>query len=228
MPSAPGLPRATDDAELRDWIRRRATRAGLAPPESVVGSLADYVGLLRRWNARMNLTALDGSPRGLDRLLMEPLQAAAHLPSGRVCVIDIGSGAGSPALPLALAAPAVRLRMVESRGRRAAFLREACRRLAIAGAEVLTARYEALLPRADLRGTHDVLTVRAVRIDPRVLEDLQTFVRPGGELWCFRGTHEPDWAARPPRTLALRYTLPLVAGLGSRLVVFEKRRAGAV
>ncbi len=214
------------DATIKNRIRRRAKRAGLTLEDDLVERLWAYVELLGRWNERMNLTALDDKNRGLDRLLVEPLVAATYLPSGRKRVVDIGSGAGSPAIPLKLAAPEARLLMVESKVRRAAFLREACRHLEIEGADVETARFETLLARADLHETHDVLTLRAVRVEARVLNGLQAFVRPGGCLFLFRGGSGPDMPAevRPP--LAWRETHPLAEELGSRLVVLEKRDVG--
>ena len=73
----------------------------------------------------MNLTALDDRESGLDRLIVEPLMAVERLPTNRGRVVDIGSGGGSPAIPMKLAAPGVDLLMVESKVRKAAFLREA-------------------------------------------------------------------------------------------------------
>ena len=66
-----------------------------------------------------------------DRLLIEPLIASRYLPSTDCSVIDVGSGGGSPAIPLKLAMPGISLRMVESKTRKAAFLREAVRRLVV-------------------------------------------------------------------------------------------------
>ena len=214
------------ESTIKNRIRRRAKRLGVILADDLVERLFTYVALLRHWNERMNLTALDDSEKGLDRLLVEPLVAAVHLPSGRPRIIDVGSGAGSPAIPLKLARPGVRLLMVESRARRAAFLREACRHLQIGGADVETARFESLLPRVDLHEAHDVLTLRAVRIEARVLKGLQAFVRPGGFIFLFRtrsGLEAPENLTPP---LAWRETHPLVDTLGSRLVVLEKRHVG--
>ena len=76
-------------AVIRDRIERRAERAGIKLPGEVVLRLSEYVELLRKWNARINLTGLDDKDRGLDRLIIEPLVAAAHLPD-KGTAIDIG------------------------------------------------------------------------------------------------------------------------------------------
>ncbi len=212
------------DTLIKNRIRRRAKRVGLILTDAQVEHLWAYVELLRRWNERMNLTALDARDKGLDRLLIEPLIASTHLPAGPVRVVDIGSGAGSPAIPLRLGRSNVRVLMIEAKVRRAAFLREACRHLEIDDADVETARYESLLSRADLHEAHDVLTLRAVPIETRMLNGLQAFVRPGGHLFLFRGGSGPDVPVglRPP--LEWRETHQLVDVLGSRLVVLEKRK----
>lgn len=213
---------AADRRDLAERLRRRAARAGLAPSAPLIERLAAYVALLGRWNARMNLTALDDGDRGLDRLIVEPLVAVRHLARPAARMIDVGSGGGSPAVPLRLAMTGGSLLMVEAKARKAAFLREAVRRLGLKDTAVAAERFEQLGARAALRGAFDVLTVRAVRVDARALRDLQGFLRAGGEMFLFQGPGEP---AAPPGIeppLAWRATHPLVEGLRSRLVVLRK------
>lgn len=136
--------------------------------------------------------------------------------------MDIGSGSGSPALPMALATPALQLRMVESKTRKAVFLTEACRHLGLVSAQVETARFEQLLARPDLHESADVLTVRAVRVETRVLLTLQAFLKPGGELFWFRGAAGPDAPANVPPPLRWRTTHPLVDTQHGRLAILTK------
>src|SRR6187401_2158975 len=113
--------------------------------------LQTYYRLLATWNQKINLSGIDLSdptPDALDRVLVEPLVAAKHVPPKPSRLIDIGSGGGSPAIPFTLAVPGLRLLMVESKTRKAVFLREAVRALQME-AEVLTSRFEALLTRPD-------------------------------------------------------------------------------
>jgi 16S rRNA (guanine527-N7)-methyltransferase len=210
--------------DFQDRLNRRARRAGVTVSPFLASKLETYYRLLGTWNRRINLSGIDLSeptPEALDRLLVEPLVAAKHVPSRTNRMIDIGSGGGSPAIPFALAVPGASLLMVESKTRKSVFLKEAVRALEMNG-DVLTSRFEALLSRPDLHEVHDLLTIRAVRVESRILMSLQAFVRPGGHIFLFRSSSgdAPDSLTPPLTWLA---TFPLVEALRSRLVVLRKR-----
>ncbi len=216
--------------ELRDRIRRRAKHANLQLPEELAYGLERYYVLLARWNAKMNLTAFrltaGGDDESVDRLLIEPVVAARHLPASSSSLLDAGSGGGSPAIPLKLATPAMRLRMVEVKTRKAVFLREAVRELSLTDTVVETARFEELLARPELHESTDVVTIRAVRVEPRVLTTLQAFLKPGGTLLLFRGPSGTSVTESITPPLLWKATFPLIESLRSRLVVLEKARIG--
>ncbi len=202
----------------------QAEVAGVAMDEPLAERLGAYVDLLRRWNAKLNLTRLDRDDAGLARLVIEPLAAVPYLPE-QGTLVDIGSGGGSPAIPLKLAAPGLGLRMIEAKTRKAAFLREAVRHLGLDRTEVIAERYEDLLRRRDLQ-MHVALSVRGVHLDAAALRGLQALVAPGGALLLFRGPEPADgWAAASP-TLTLEAAVPLRSAPGSRLIVL-RRSAGS-
>ena len=212
--------------EFKDRLQRRAKRAGINVDTELSSQLETYYRLLATWNQKINLTALnlrDATDEAFDRLLVEPLVAARHVPTGAQRMMDVGSGGGSPAIPLALASRGLSLLMVESKTRKSVFLREAIRALDLRSADVATARFEELLTRPDLHETHDLVTIRAVRIESRVLLGLQAFLRPGGHLFLFRGTASSDPTDAVPPPLSWQATFPLVEVLRSRLVVLQKR-----
>lgn len=215
--------------EFKERLQRRAKKAGLSAVSSdLAAKLETYYRLLATWNEKINLTALnlrESSDEMFDRLLIEPLAAAKHAPGTPGKMLDIGSGGGSPALPFALAAPHLSLLMVESKTRKSVFLREAIRALGLKGADVATARFEELLARPDLHEAHDLVTIRAVRIETRVLLSLQAFIRPGGQLFLFRGSAAADPSDVAPPPLTWHATYPLVESLRSRLVVLAKRNS---
>ena len=212
--------------EFQDRLARRARRAGVSISPTVAVKLEAYFKLLTAWNAKMNLTGLDlaeQSPAAIDRLLVEPLVASKHVTSPVTRMIDIGSGGGSPAIPLALALSSPHLMLVEAKARKSVFLREALRALEMSEAEVATSRFEELLARPPLHEAHELLTLRAVRVEGAILMNLQAFVRPGGELFLFRAASgaEAPGSLMPP--LSWKATFPLLEDQGSRLVVLTKR-----
>jgi len=212
--------------EFQDRLARRARRAGVSISPTVAVKLEAYFKLLTAWNAKMNLTGLDlaeQSPAAIDRLLVEPLVASKHVTSPVTRMIDIGSGGGSPAIPLALALSSPHLMLVEAKARKSVFLREALRALEMSEAEVVTSRFEELLARPPLHEAHELLTLRAVRVEGAILMNLQAFVRPGGELFLFRAASgaEAPGSLMPP--LSWKATFPLLEDQGSRLVVLTKR-----
>lgn len=208
--------------DLRTRLSRRAARAGVFLADDLADRLVAYYELLDRWNRKINLTALDDPDEAVDRLLLEPILAARHMPRTDGRMMDIGSGGGSPAIPMKLAAsPSASLTMVEVKARKSAFLREAIRVLELQHTSVETSRYEELLARPELHDAFDVLSVRAVRVELRTLLTLQAFLKPGGSLFMFRG---PGGPAQPDSVPMLNWlaTHPLVDTLQSRLTILTK------
>jgi 16S rRNA (guanine527-N7)-methyltransferase len=213
--------------EFQERFARRARKAGVVVNAELKTKLETYFLLLSAWNDKINLTGFnlaEVAPEAVDKLLIEPLLAARHVSSSTKSMIDIGSGGGSPAIPMLLAVPGLRVVLVESKTRKSVFLREALRTLGIVDGSVETARYEELLARPDLHEAHDLLTIRAVRIEPRVLMNLQAFVKPAGEVFLFRSGSTAPAQLTPP--LALKAVHPLLDSQSSTLTVLEKRQVG--
>jgi len=115
---------------------------------------------------------------------------------------------------------------VESKTRKSVFLREAVRAVGLEGADVAASRFEELLAKPELHEAHDVVTIRAVRIEPRVLSNLQAFLKPHGRMFLFRGATAADPSETIPPPLSWSATYPLLESLRSRLVILEKRPVG--
>jgi len=207
--------------DFKSRLSRRSAKSGLFLPDDLSDRLIAYYDLLERWNRKINLTALGDPDQAIDRLLLEPLLAARHLPSPDARIMDVGSGGGSPAIPMKLASPLSPLTMVEVKARKSAFLREAIRTLGLTDTSVETSRYEELLARPELHEAFSVLSLRAVRVEIRTLVTLQAFIRPGGLMFMFRGPSGPkEPASMPP--LSWVDTVPLVDTLQSRLTILRK------
>lgn len=207
-------------------LKRRAQKAGVALTPDAAARLETYFDLLSRWNAKINLTALnlEAGDEAIDRLIIEPVMAARSVRASDSVLIDIGSGGGSPAIPLAIASPNLALTMVEVKVRKSAFLREAVRTIGL-NAQVLTSRFEALLADPVMHEVADILSLRAVRVDLRTLAGIQAFVKPKGRFFLFRPVGPVSDLELPP-TLSLAEAIPLAESLRSQLVVLEKRPVG--
>ncbi len=150
--------------------------AGLAPLEVAQSKTFEtYLALLLRWNARMNLTAIRDEGGILARHFVESIACARALPSGIATLLDFGSGAGFPGLPIAICRPEIAVTLAESQGRKAAFLQEAVRVLGLS-AKVHAGRAEALASQ------FDCVTLRAVDRMEEAVRAASRLVRPGGWL----------------------------------------------
>jgi 16S rRNA (guanine527-N7)-methyltransferase len=134
---------------------------GLTLSPSQLALLTHHFNLLQKWNRKMNLTSLRRPAEILTRHFGESLFLAVHLPPAS-SVADVGSGAGFPGLPLAVARPELRVTLIESVAKKAAFLKEAAR--PIPNVRVLHSRFE------DVQETFDWLAIRAVVLPPNLAD----------------------------------------------------------
>ncbi len=122
----------------------------------ICGQLACYLELILKWNARTNLTAIREPEEIVRRHFGESLFAGLHV-GQCATLLDFGSGAGFPGIPVALVRPDVRVTLAESQGKKAAFLREVVRELRLE-TEVWAGRVEEMEPGRQF----DVVAMRAV------------------------------------------------------------------
>jgi 16S rRNA (guanine527-N7)-methyltransferase len=162
------------------------TGAGLAPLEiGVADKFASYCALLMRWNARMNLTAIRDEESILSRHFVECIAVARAIPSNIATLLDFGSGAGFPGIPIALCRPEIAVTLAESQGKKAAFLREAVRSMKLP-AKVHSARAELL------DAQFDCVTLRAVDYMDRAVQAASGRVLHGGWLALMTTESESD------------------------------------
>jgi len=126
-------------------------------PDTLYRQLSLYLDLLLKWNARTNLTAIRNPEDIVRRHFGESLFAAQHLDPAATTLLDFGSGAGFPGLPIALLRPKIQVTLAESQNKKATFLREVARTLGLSS-EIWVARVETM-PEARLFHT---VTLRAV------------------------------------------------------------------
>jgi 16S rRNA (guanine527-N7)-methyltransferase len=150
--------------------------AGLDPLDSGTAErFADYYALLQRWNARTNLTAVRSEESILSRHFVESIAAARALPTGISTLLDFGSGAGLPGIPIALCRPEIAVTLAESQGKKAAFLQEAARTLGVR-VDIHSDRAESLTTQ------FDCVTLRAVDRMNLAVQAASRLLHPGGWL----------------------------------------------
>ena len=199
-----------------ELLASRVAAAGLTLDGAVADLLEQYFRLLAHWNKRINLTALpleNPTESALDRLFIESLVAADSVLAGAVSWVDLGSGGGSPAIPMKILKPAVTLIMVESKSRKAAFLREAVRELGLEGASVAELRFEEFSRDATMRESADVVTLRAVRPDQTAFGTAGNLLRPSGRLALFTSSDAPQSSISGDFAVAETMKLTATAGL---------------
>ena len=208
-------------AQFRERLLERGGRAKVALPAEAVDRIEAYYQLLTHWNKRINLSALPletMSDQAIDRVLIEPLVAADVVPKGALRWWDLGSGGGSPALPIKIVRAYAQLTLVEARSKKVAFLREAVRELALQNVEVRDGRFEDIVGGVELYGTSDLVTVRAVRIDSTLLALSRSVLKDGAALLLF-ATQD---ASIPATVLfTIEKTINLIPGGRSELMVLK-------
>jgi 16S rRNA (guanine527-N7)-methyltransferase len=176
-------------------MREGLLALGLSP--ELTSPLLGYLSLLQQWNSAYNLTAVRDPAKMIGLHLLDSLSILPWIQGERL--VDIGSGAGLPGIPLAIARPDLQVSLVEPVGKKARFLREAVRRLELANVRVHACRAE----QVDEAGSFDCLTARALGS----LADLIGFgghlLKPGGSLLAMKGQWPAQELAELPPGWAL-------------------------
>ncbi len=168
-------------------------------PPGLYAQLSIYLDLLMKWNARTNLTAIREPEEMVRRHFGESLFAGVHLGTRLAegaSVLDFGSGAGFPGLPIQLLRPKLRVTLAESQGKKASFLREAVRTLGLA-TEVWVGRVEAMPAVNGTPRRFDAVTLRAVDNMQQALAEARQRVAPGGWLVTLSTETAPEAECLP-------------------------------
>jgi 16S rRNA (guanine527-N7)-methyltransferase len=156
--------------------------------ETRLSAISKYIDILLKWNARMNLTAIRAPEEIVQRHFGESFFTANYLLSENSVrrVIDVGSGAGFPGVPLAMLAGGAQVTLIESNQKKATFLKEVIFSLGLRNVKVFSGRAEDYPEQADL------VTFRAVEKFNRTLPLALELVQPGGRLALMIGTSQAE------------------------------------
>ncbi len=166
--------------DLIDTITHGVSELGITLPDEAPGRMLDYLHELQTWNKRHNLTAIDS----LDKMVTHhSLDCLAILPLVRgVRVCDIGSGAGLPGIPLALARPDLQVTLVESRAKKVSFLRHVTSKFKMNNVDTVHTRVEEF----QLDAPFDTITARALAPLHELIPLARPLLKPGGRLLAMK------------------------------------------
>lgn len=205
---------------LRIRLHQGIQELGIIVPESAVERLLQYVELLQKWNKVHNLTAVREPEKMITHHLLDSLSVLPHLPGGRV--LDVGSGAGLPGIPLALARPDWRVTLLDCNHKKTAFLRQASIELELANIEVSAERVESWRPDRPF----DTVVSRAFSDLPEFAGLAGHLVSPDGVLAAMKGVHPFEELAQLPAGYRVEKVVPLsVPGLDAERHLVLVRRA---
>ena len=173
-----------------DSMLAGARQLGIELADDQARKLIAHLDLLDEWGSRMNLTAIRERGQQVTKHLLDSLSVLPYVRGTRVA--DVGSGAGFPGIPLAIAAPAVHFSLIESTGKKCRFLEHVRDALGLANVEVVQSRAEAHKPAT----RYDTVIARAVGPVADLVGYAGPLVAAGGRLLAMKGRYPEDELAK--------------------------------
>lgn len=198
-----------------DQLKRGLIGLGLTLDRDTQQRLLDYIALIEKWNRVYNLTAIREPDKMVSHHLLDSLAVAPHLHAKRL--LDVGSGAGLPGIPLALTNPDTHVTLLDSNHKKAAFLNQAVMELKLKNAEVCSERVETW----QTQNRFDVIISRAFSDMGEFVRITRQLLAPGGIFAAMKGLHPYEEIEKLPSDCKVRQVLPLaIPGLeGARHLV---------
>lgn len=172
-------------------LQASAREFGVELSENQVTLFGRFLEQLCSWNRHMNLTGISETRMMTIRLLLEPLVALPYLPTYGT-LLDVGSGSGTPGIPLKIARPGLEVHLLESRAKKVSFLKHVIRELGLTGITASHGRAEELPARPGLLPCYDVVTARALAPLKKTLDLCYPYIREGGLLITYKGSRVND------------------------------------
>jgi len=175
------------ESEDRQLLKEGAHGFGVKLSEKQLHLFALFLQGLWSWNRRMNLTGISEKREMIIKLLLDPLVALPYLPSSGT-VLDIGSGAGIPGLPLKIARPEFEVHLLESKAKKVSFLKDMIRKLDLKGIEAYKGRAEKRADLPTLFHFYDIVTARALAPLKKTINICSPYLEPGSLLVTYKGS----------------------------------------
>ena len=171
------------DEAIRKLLTRGGAKLGLALTEAQIEHFITYLTELKRWNRKANLVGFRTDEAVVRHGILESLALLKTFEvKPNLRLIDVGTGAGLPGIPLKIAAPDLAITLVEAMRKKVSFLRQVCRLLQLGGISVIQARAESLHRDPAHREAYDLVTARAVTRLPETVALCTPFMKREGRL----------------------------------------------
>ena len=208
-----------------DQLKRGLIEIRLTLEEDIQRGLLDYIALIEKWNSAYNLTAIREPEKMVSHHLLDSLAVAPHLHAKRL--LDVGSGAGLPGIPLALARPKMHVTVLDSNHKKAAFLTQAVIELKLSNADVCNERVESW----QTQNKFDAIISRAFSDMGEFVRIARHLLAPGGVFVAMKGLHPYEEIEKLPPDCKVRQVFPLaIPGVeGARhlvMIELDERAAG--
>ncbi len=174
-------------------LERALGSLGLALAAAQIERFGRYLDLLEKWNRVYNLTAIRGRERMVTHHLLDSLAVLPHVQGPRV--LDVGSGAGFPGIPLAIASPELQVTLLDASQKKTAFLRQAVAELRLSNAAVETQRVESW----ETSARFETVAARAFSELAELVAASGRLLAPGGIIAALKGAQPHDELERMPR-----------------------------
>ncbi len=191
-----------------------AAEMGVPLSEAQAGKLLDYLDLLQKWNKAYNLTAVRERPAMLTQHLLDSLSIVPHLPPGDL--LDVGSGGGLPGIPLAILQPERAITLIDTVGKKVAFLKQAAMTLGLKNLNAVSDRIESWVPPTAHAGGFALITARAYATLATLVGQTRRLLAENGGWYAMKGVFPDAEMAELPSDVAVKAVIPLqVPDLGA-------------
>lgn len=204
---------------------------GIALDNGKAALLQAFLGELTVWNAKMNLTARGATAEDLRKHVLDSLTLLPYLDPPGAAVIDIGSGAGFPGIPVKIARPSLRMHLLEASRKKSSFLKHVIRLLHLPEVQVIHNRVEDALQEEKYRQRFDAVISRAAFSLSQLVGLGASFLRSGGTVIAMKGFPIDDELAAAERLAAATAMMPAVChhlvlpltGTPRTIVIYRKK-----
>ncbi len=215
--------------ESRSILKEGAAEIGAPLTETQIGEFGVFLAELQKWNKKLNLTSLKNEIEIVVKHFLDSITPLAHISMGSF-IMDIGSGAGLPGIPMKITRPDLRLLLLESRGKKVTFLNNVIRLLKLKNARTLQQRAESKTFQDIMGGHLDVVIARAFGEMENIMDIGAPYLKQGGKLIVMKGprwkeqSHPKNYQSGTDRLIRREVVELELPALGDRraLLIYEK------